>query len=425
MPSIARKNLLEDIPRFLIAQAGIMFAVSLVTIQTGLQYGFARSSSLLIDQSRANIWVTSQSMEHLGLTLPIPYERVSQARIVEGVDKAEAVIIRGAIWREEEVDEITSLTLVGAEPGGMLFSPSNITQGSFNDLKQPYRFIIDQTSLDAIYLKNLGEVGKINNIPAKLVGFTKGTQSIVFGTLMFTSLESANTYINSRPNVSIATSNDDSIAELLTSTDPTSFYTNSAPNVNIAASDDGSSAKKLTSTDPITYVLIRAKPGVNIEQLKQKLEEALPETRAYTTREMSQQTRIYWQKISGIGFILGLGAVVGVVVGAVVVGQILYASVTDHIKEFGTLKAMGASDWLIYNVIIEQGLWMAILGYLPGMAICVGVAAWTATTQGIVILITPVSALVILGITVLMCLSSAIFAIQKVTRVDPAIVFKG
>jgi putative ABC transport system permease protein len=117
--------------------------------------------------------------------------------------------------------------------------------------------------------------------------------------------------------------------------------------------------------------------------------------------------------------------VVGVIVGVVVVGQILYASVSDHLKEFGTLKAMGASDWYIYRVIIEQGLWMGILGYLPSMALCLGVAAWTAATQGITILITPASAIAVLGVTIVMCVGSAIFAIQKVTRLDPAIVFKG
>lgn len=171
--------------------------------------------------------------------------------------------------------------------------------------------------------------------------------------------------------------------------------------------------------------MIRAKPGQNIEQLKRKLEETLPDTRAYTREAMAEVTQSYWQERSGIGFVLGIGAVVGIVVGSVVVSQILYASVTDHIKEFGTLKAMGASDWFIYSVIIEQGLWMAIIGYIPGMAVCLGVAAWTATSQGIVILITPTSAAVVLGITALMCVCSAIFAIQKVTRVDPAIVFKG
>ncbi|MBW4624438.1 MAG: FtsX-like permease family protein [Brasilonema octagenarum HA4186-MV1] len=395
MASIARKNLLEDIPRFLVAQAGILFAVSLVTIQTGLQYGFARSSSQLIDQSRADIWVSSKNMQHLGLTLPIPYERVTKASKVKGVAKAEAVIIDGGLWHELATDKINSITLVGADPQGMLFDRSNIVEGRFNDLKQSFRFMIDKTNLNSIDLKRLGEVGEINNIPAKLVGFTQGTQSIVFGTLMFTSLETANTYRNY------------------------GTQTTASPN------NVGSSAKKPVSKDQISFVLVKAKRGQSIAKLKRDLEQALPDTRAYTRQEMSKITQDFWQVRSGIGFILGLGAVVGVVVGAVVVSQILYASVTDHIKEFGTLKAMGASDWFIYNVIIEQAIWMAILGYLPGIALCVGVAAWTSTTQGIVILITPVSALVVFGITVLMCVGSAVFAIQKVTRVDPAIVFKG
>ncbi len=114
----------------------------------------------------------------------------------------------------------------------------------------------------------------------------------------------------------------------------------------------------------------------------------------------------------------------GVIVGMVIVGQILYASVSDHIKEFGTLKAMGASDRFIYSIIIEQALWMSVLGYLPGMALCLGVSYWAITTQGILILITPLTAAGVLVVAMGMCVGSALFAIQKVTRVDPAIVFK-
>jgi putative ABC transport system permease protein len=392
MASIARKNLLEDIPRFLVAQAGIMFAVSLVTIQTGLQSGFSRSSSLLIDQSQADLWVTSEKMEHLGLTLPLPYERVAQARSVAGVDRAEAVIIRGTLWRQNNTDKITSITLIGAEPNGLLFSPANIKEGSFNNLQKPYTVIADQTSIGAINVQAVGDTGTINSLTAELAGLTTGTKLIVFDNLVFTSLQSANAYINSPPS-------DETISPL-------------------------PALRAIANTDLITYVLVRATPGTDLAQLRQRLEATLPNTRAYTRAQMALQTQVFWQERSGIGFILGLGAVVGVLVGIVIVGQILYSSVSDHIKEFGTLKAMGASNWFIYSVIMEQALWMAVLGYIPGIALCAGVASWTAATQGLMILITPASATVIFGTTVLMCISSAVFAINKVTRVDPAIVFK-
>ena len=386
MASLARKNLLQDIPRFLVAQAGIMFAVSLVTIQTGLQQGFTNSSSVLIDKSQADIWLASDKMVHLDLTLPLPYERVSQARNVAGVDTAEPFIYRGELWRDKN-DNLGSVTVIGFDPDGKLFSPWNITKGSVKDLKKPFSIFVDESSLDGLHLKGVGDYGKIEALRANIVGLTQGAKSIVLGDLVFTSLENANTYGN-------------------------------------PLADPITTPKILEAKDRITFVLIRAKPGENLQSLKKRLETALPNTRAYTREEMAKQTQEYWKERSGIGFILGLGAVVGVIVGVVIVGQILYSSASDHIKEFGTLKAMGASDWVIYSVIIEQALWMAVLGYIPGMALCLGVAAWTAATQSIVILITPVSAATVFGITVVMCVGSAIFAIQKVTRVDPAIVFK-
>jgi putative ABC transport system permease protein len=394
MASIARKNLLDDLPRFLVAQAGIMFAVSLVTIQTGLQFGFAQSSSRLIDQSQADLWVSDENMQHLRLTRPLSYEQVLQTRDIEGVAEAEPVIIEGVLWYDADADEIASFTAVGAEPEGLLFNPENLVTGSYSDLEEPYTFITDETNLDSLNLQEIGEVGEANSIEMELVGSSEGTQSIVIDNLTFTSVETANILRQAE-------------------TDPTLTEDTSTPPI-----------RELTETDPVSFVLVRAEPGVDLNELQQRIEDALPDTRAYTREEMALQTQLYWQQRSGIGFILGLGAAVGIIVGVVVVGQILYASVTDHLKEFGTLKAMGASNRFIYRVIVEQGLWMAILGYIPGMGLCLGVSAWTAATQGIAVLITPGSAIAVLALTVVMCVGSSIFAIQKVTRVDPGIVFK-
>jgi len=412
MVSLARKNLLEDIPRFLVAQAGIMFAVSLVTIQTGIFNGFTRSAAKLIDNSEADIWVASESMVYIDLTLPIPQAHVSLAQQVAGVERAEALIVRGSIWRHPS-GEITPVRVIGFDPDGKLFAPRNMTQGSLSALKQPYSVIVDTTNLNSLNVRRIGDVAEVSTLPGRVVGFTERNRSTASNAFMFTSLDNANAYLTSG-----LTSN-------LSCTLPSGAK--GIQCTNTYAKPDPSSTpapKQLAASDPITYVLIQAQPGQDLQALKQKLEASLPNTRAYTRTEIVQKTQNYWQKRTGIGFLLGLGAAVGVIVGVIVVGQILYSSVTDHLQEFGTLKAMGASDLVIYGVIIEQALWMAILGYLPGMVLCSGVAAWTFTTQGIIILITPLTAIAALGITVVMCVCSAIFAIQKVTRVDPAIVFK-
>ncbi|MGL5130872.1 MAG: FtsX-like permease family protein [Planktothrix sp.] len=416
MASLARKNLFEDIPRFLVAQAGIMFAVSLVTIQNGILTGFIRSSSILIDNSKADIWIASKDMIHLELTMPISLERMTQAQTVEGVERAEAFIFRNARWRDPLENKIHAVTVVGSDPDGELFSPWNIIEGEAQSLKNPYTIIVDESKLNGLKIKNIGDIAKLGGLEAKLGGITQGTQSIVSNSFIFTSLKNANAYVNSpvKTQTLCQLQNDDLQC--------TQSYEDQSSNQKPLNSPP---PRQLNLADPITYILIKAKPDQDLAQLKQKLQETLPnDVQVLTGEEMSMIMQTFWQKRTGVGFVLSLGAAVGILVGMVVVGQILYSSVSDHLKEFGTLKAMGASDGVIYGIILEQALWMAVLGYIPGMALCFGVAYWAGVTQGILILITPLSALGAFGLTVVMCTGSAFFAIQKVTKVDPAIVFK-
>ncbi|MGF1492788.1 MAG: FtsX-like permease family protein [Microcoleaceae cyanobacterium] len=416
MASIARKNLFEDIPRFIAAQAGIMFAVSLVTIQNGILNGFVQSSSIVIDNSRADIWVASEDMINLELTLPLALEQMLQTREVEGVEQAEALIFRSARWRDPVDNQIHAVTVVGSDPNGELFSPWNIIAGDRQALKEPYGIMVDESNLESLRVNQIGDTATIGGLEARIVGITTGTQPIVSNKLIFTSLKNANAYVNARLQTRSQCRLEDGDLKCVNTFEDRnpateSQITESAP-------------KKLDATSPITFILVRAEPGQDLQALKRKIEDSVPKVKAYTTEEMSSQTRVYWKKRTGIGFVLSLGAGVGILVGIIVVGQILYASVADHIKEFGTLKAMGAPDQMIYGVILEQAWWMAVLGYIPGMVLCFGVTAWAAATQGILILITPWSAIGVFGLTVIMCAGSAFFAIQKVTRVDPAIVFK-
>jgi putative ABC transport system permease protein len=415
MVSLARKNLLEDIPRFLVAQAGIMFAVTLVTLQTGIFNGFTRSVGQLIHNTDADILLASESLVQLEVTLPIPVSHLLQAQKIEGVARAEALIFSNALWRHPE-GEITFVRVVGFDLNGQLFSLKNLKTGNINDLKQPYSVIVDTTNQDSLNVKKIGDQVKVGSLPAKLVGLTQGNRSIVSNPFMFTSLENANAYITSGQTSNLSCKLPSGSQDLVC----TNTYATAPPQ---NPNEPLATPKQLVASDLITYVLIQAKPGQDLRILKQKLEATIPDTKAYTRAELEQKNQDFWSKRTGIGFILGLGAAVGIIVGVIIVGQILYSSVSDHLKEFGTLKAIGASDWVIYGVIVEQSLWMSVLGYTPSMIICYGVAIWAAT-KGILILITPVSAIAIFGLTVTMCVASAIFAIQKVTRLDPAMVFK-
>ncbi|BAU13727.1 hypothetical protein LEP3755_42680 [Leptolyngbya sp. NIES-3755] len=416
MASIARKNLFEDIPRFIVAQAGIVFAVSLVTIQLGILQGFSRSTARLVDESSADLWVASKDIVHLELSSPMPAQRVEDAQKVAGVDRAEALMIRSSIWRDSN-GKINPIRIYGFDPNSRMFAGWDVTQGKLSDLNQPYSIIVDSNSLKALGLNQIndrGTIGAFNALPAKFVGVTQDTQSIASSAFVYTSLENANAYGLGGSDTGLTCRTDPS--GRLSCLNQTPRFGNPDPNPD--------PPRRVNVQDPISFVLIRAKPGEDLGQLKQRLESALPNTRVFTQTEIANLTRSYWTTRTGVGFVLGLGATVGFVVGMVIVGQILYSSVSDHIREFGTLKAMGASNWVIYSVILEQALWMAVLGFIPSIALCLGLGAWTQAAKGIMILITPATGAGILVLTVVMCVGSALFAVQKVTRVDPAIVFK-
>lgn len=414
MASIARKNLLEDIPRFMVAQAGILFAVSLVTIQTGILNGFARSTTLLIDKSNADIWIASDEMVNFELTDPLLYGQIGQSQTIEGVQQAEGLILGSVRWRPEN-GEMSPLMVVGFNPDGQLFNPGNVIEGNVKDLKEPFAVMADQSRLSSMLSEGIGTTAIAGSVPAKLVAVTKGTQSIVSSTLLFTSLENANNYITARINAEVK-------CKVLGegNVQCTKVVEKKDPNEQLA---EIPGPEKLEVADPIAYILVKAQPGEDLQALKKRIEKAMPATTAYTKEELSEKTRFFWLARTNIGLVLGMGAIVGIIVGIVVVAQILYSSVSDHIKEFGTLKAMGASDQELYAVIVEQAIWMAVLGYIPGMLLCLGLSGWVAS-KGIIILITPWSALGVLGVTIFMCVGSGFFAIQKVTRIDPAIVFK-
>jgi putative ABC transport system permease protein len=409
MVPLGRKILFEDLPRFLVAQAGVAFAVALIAIQTGIFIGFVKSAGLPVDESTADVWVASKDMLYFELAAPIAYENLEKARHVQGVAGAEALFLKTSAWRGP-AHKIEYIRVIGFDPHGDLFVPGPIARAALAKLQFADTAIVDAGNLKALNIADVGGYGKIGQHNVRVIALTRGTQPIISATFIYTSLANAKAYF----------------APAMPP--PTDFPTSPR----LAAfwyaihqgAGPGQKAQALDPSDDISYVLVRAKPGVDVADLKHRLDSALAGTRSYTKQEMADRTRSYWRKRTGIGFLLGLVAAVGFVVGMTVVGQILYTSVAEHIKEYGTLRAMGAPGSLFYRIVAEQAVLMALLGFVPGIALSVWVSWWAHTERNILILITPASAALVLAVIIVMCVVSGIFAVQRALRVDPAIVFK-
>ena len=145
---------------------------------------------------------------------------------------------------------------------------------------------------------------------------------------------------------------------------------------------------------------------------------------AYTKPEMSARTRQYWSSRTGVGAGFFTTAIMGVIVGLVVVGQILYNGTLEHLKEYGTLKAMGAANRSIVTVILLQALISAGVGFAAGSVLSFGARA-AMKAANLSVALSPELLVITAILTAVMCTAAATLSVLKVLRLDPATVFKG
>ena len=173
-----------------------------------------------------------------------------------------------------------------------------------------------------------------------------------------------------------------------------------------------------------TYVLVKVAPGFDPKEVAARLRPMLPYNDVHTREEWAAQSRGYWVKSTGLGLSMGVTVFLGILVGVVIVAQTLYTSAVENIRQFGTVKAIGGSNWDIYRILGEQALVNAVLGFLLGAAGSYGVRPVMAGLHLNVLLSPQFSAIVFVG-TVAMCLAAALFSFRRVALIDPALVFRG
>jgi putative ABC transport system permease protein len=170
--------------------------------------------------------------------------------------------------------------------------------------------------------------------------------------------------------------------------------------------------------------LIRLRSGVEPDRTRDRLRAALePDVQILTRREFIQREVDYWGSTTPIGYVFGFGALMGLAVGGVIVYQILFADVSEHLAEYATLKAMGYTNRHLAGLVLREAAMLAVLGYLPGSLLAVLLYAVTAEATRLPLAMTPGRAAGVLVLTLGMCGSAAIMALRKVRSADPAEVF--
>jgi putative ABC transport system permease protein len=377
MWNLARKLLLHDRLRFAVAIAGVSVSVMLVLVQIGLYFGFMNTASSIIDASHADIWVGKKGNESFEFASPFDERTFYKVASVPGVAHAERVLMSFAQFKLDDGGDL-GVQIVGVEttPGhAPLLGPWNVVAGEPARLAEPGAVVIDKSEYPKLKIDRVGHTTEIAGVHAEVVALTSGIRSFTTSPIVFADIKTARSYL---------------------------------PNL---------------ADEPVTYVLVKVAPGVDVHAVIEAINQ-LPHLAAYTTSEMSQRTQNYWSSRTGVGAGFFTTAVLGVIVGFVVVGQILYSGTLQYLREFGTLKAMGAKNSAVVQIILSQAMISAALGFVVGGGMAIGMRAAMAKAN-LTVALTPGLYGATIVITVLMCSFAALLSIVKVLRLDPASVFKG
>ena len=367
--------------RLAAAIAGVTFANVLVFFQLGLSGGLYDSQKRPIQRINGELVMVSGRYLYLGEQLNIPRARLSQALGVEGVAAVTPLYLGISEWLNRETRQQKQALLFGVDPMNpglripeMAAAPLVLRRA-------------DTLFFDTRSKRNAGPVAETVRREGSYATEINGTRAVVAG--LFT------------------------------------MGVTFAADINLITSDTNfKNYFPKQSADDIQMGVIQLQPGANPKQVQATLSGFLDRSVRVLTLEELEDTEVkYWRRNSSFGIIFGLGVLVGLVVGGIIVYQILYSDVSDHLGEYATLKAMGYDDGFVVAIILQESLILALLAFAPSLLLSLGLYGFLARATSLMVVMTLERAVLVFLFTLAMCSASGWLATGKLRRLDPAEIF--
>ena len=367
--------------RFLVTLAGVAFAVILMFMQLGFQDALYEDAITIHETFKADLILISPKSVALFGTSSFPRRRLYDALEVDGVATASPFYLGGGEWKNPENQSSRDIIVLAFDPDKPIFNLPGVNQ-NLDTIRRA-----DVVLFDRLSRSEYGAIAAQFSQGETITTEVNGRQIKVGG--LFTlggGVMSAN---------GLLVSSDLNFLRIVG-----------------------------RSLSEINLGLLTLEPGANPQQVRQQLASNLPEdVRVMTKQEFLDFEQNYWQKSSPIGFIFTVGLLMGIFIGGVIVYQILYTDVTNHLAEYATLKAMGFTDLYLFKTVLQEALLLAGLGFIPGLIISVGLYDLTRDAARLPMETNLGRVVFILSLTVLMCFASGAIAVRKLRAVDPADIF--
>ncbi len=387
--------------RLLIALLGIAFANMLMFVQLGFQDALLDSAVKFHKSVNGDIFLISPNSTALVSLKSFPLRNLYQTLSFEGVESVNAIYMGLGLWKnpdnkiEGKFDNFTaarSIFIIGFNPDESVFDMPAVND-KLDAIKQQDIVLFDQDSRG-----EFGSIAKWYNQGKTVVTEVEDRQVTVGGLFRLGPTFGAN-------------------GNVITS------------DINFLR------LFKRRKKGSIEIGVIKVYPGADIDYLVSEMSKffGVEKTEKGTIYKQGVKVlskagfidfeRSYWQKNTNIGFIFSLGTMMGFIVGIIIVYQILYTDVSDHLPEYATLKAMGYTDFYLLTVVFQESMILAILGYIPGGLIANMMYNLTRNATNLPISMTQQRAILVLMLTFIMCFVSGAIAVRKLSAADPADIF--
>ncbi|MBW4669660.1 MAG: ABC transporter permease DevC [Cyanomargarita calcarea GSE-NOS-MK-12-04C] len=378
---LAWLQLKREATRLGVALAGIAFADILMFMQLGFRDSLYLSNVRIHDSLRGDIVLINSQSSALPSMKSFSQRRLYKALDLPTVESVHPIYIDFTSWKNPATGRPRNLVLIGINPEFNIINLPGV-QENINKIKLPDTVLYDRASrpefgpIVAEFEQGKTVTTEVRRRRIKVGGlFTLGASFAADGNLITSDVNFLRIFSSRQRGL-------------------------------------------------IDIGVIRLKPGADANAVAEQLRKNLTDdVKVLTKQEFIDFEREFWASSTAIGFIFTLGTIMGFIVGTVIVYQILYTEVTDHLAEYATLKAIGYTQKYLLIVILQEAFILAILGYFPGFAFTLFLYNSARNATLLPVFMNFERAIMVLIMTIIMCFISGTIAVRKLRSADPADIF--
>jgi putative ABC transport system permease protein len=364
--------LLHNRLRLLIASASVAMGVVIVFVELGLLLGMLNSQSIIANLVRGDLLIMNIARVNLHRWDKIDLVRLQQAAAVPGVARVTPIYEDHVGLRNPADKRVRRIILYAFPPDDVPFKLANPAAIS-HALKISHGFLYDRLSRPIFGQFGVGDDIQIDTVPLRVGGYVSIGADIV---------------------------NDGNILM-----------------------SEGDWLARLPESKPIMG-LIHLRPGVSLKSVQQRIIDSLPpDVTVLTPQETAKRESLYTLRTAPVGLLFAVGMLAGLVIGTINCYQVLYNEITDHLRQFATLKAMGFSNHFLRRIILGQALILSVAGFSTGVVFAWLADRYIASQSMLPIGIGVGSGIIVCCFTLVMCMAAGLIAVRRVATADPAALY--